>query len=73
MELAEKDKELVAVKGANAKLVAEIRERHDFAERIRENWGVIKAAVETFQCGEVKPCRFPLYMCFNVIQLLQLL
>lgn len=71
MELAEKDKEVVAVKGANAKLVAEVQERHDFAEKIRENWGMIKATVETFQCGEVKPCMFPLLLFAYVMQLLQ--
>ncbi|CAL8460958.1 g489 [Coccomyxa elongata] len=53
--IAEKENELVAVRGKNAMLVAEIRERHEFAEKIRENWRVVKATLETFQCGEVKP------------------
>ncbi|CAL5226690.1 g9541 [Coccomyxa viridis] len=53
--IAEKEKELVAARAVNAMLVAEIRERHEFAEKIRENWRVVKATVETFQCGEVKP------------------
>lgn len=58
---AEKEKELVAVRGVNAMLVVEIRERHEFAEKIRENWRVVKATVETFQCGEVKPRTFSLH------------
>lgn len=56
--IAEKENELVAVRGKNAMLVAEIRERHEFAEKIRENWRVVKATLETFQCGEVKPRTF---------------
>ena len=35
--IAEKEKELVAARAVNAMLVAEIRERHEFAEKIREN------------------------------------
>ena len=57
-KLAEKETDLLAVKAANTVLVAEIQERHGFAETIRNNWRVIKATVETFQCGEVKPCTF---------------
>ncbi|CAK0765363.1 hypothetical protein CVIRNUC_003251 [Coccomyxa viridis] len=53
--LAEKETELLAVKAANAVLVAEIQERHSFAETIRNNWRVLKATVESFQCEEVKP------------------
>ena len=64
-KLAEKETELLAVKAANAVLVAEVRERHGFAERIRDNWRVIKATVETFQCGEVKPCAFLLLWCLG--------
>ncbi len=67
-KLAEKETELLAVKAANAILVAEVRERHGFAERIRDNWRVIKATVETFQCGEVKPCAFPLLWCLGIWQ-----
>ena len=61
--LAEKETELLAVKAANAVLVAEIQERHSFAETIRHNWRVLKATVESFQCEEVKPCTFPLFWC----------
>lgn len=57
--LAEREVEMNAVKEMNANVVAEIRERHDFAEKIRDNWRVIKATVETFQCGEVAPCEPP--------------
>ena len=57
--LAEREVEMNAVKDMNANVVAEIRERHDFAEKIRDNWRVIKATVETFQCGEVAPCEPP--------------
>ncbi len=61
--LAEKTTELLAAKAANAVSVAEIQERHSFAETIRNNWRVLKATVETFQCGEIKPCTFPLFWC----------
>ena len=60
--IAEKEKELVAARAVNAMLVAEIRERHEFAEKIRENWRVVKATVETFQCGDVKPRTFLLHL-----------
>jgi hypothetical protein len=57
-QIAEKETELVAVRQMNAILVAEIRERYEFAEKIRENWRMVMATVETFQCGEVKPRTF---------------
>jgi len=62
-DLAEKETELLAVKAANEVLVAEIQEQHGIAESIRNNWKVLKAAVESFQCEEVKPCTFPLFWC----------
>ena len=60
---AEREKELEAVKGMNANLVGEVRERYEFAEKIRDNWRVIKATVETFQCGEVAPRGFQRLCC----------
>lgn len=38
----------MAVRQMNAILVAEIRERYEFAEKIRENWRMVMATVETF-------------------------
>ena len=62
-DLAEKETELLAVKAANEVLVAEIQEQHGIAETMRNNWKVLKATVESFQCEEVKPCTFPLFWC----------
>ena len=61
-DLAEKETELLAVKAANEVLMAEIQEQHGIlAETIRNNWKVLKATVESFQCEEIKPCTFPLF------------
>ena len=53
-----RETELVMMREREIALVTEIRQRHDFAEKIKENWRVIKATVEQFNCGEVAPREF---------------
>lgn len=64
-KITETEAALVAMKRTNGNLVAEIQKRHDHANKIVESWRVVKATIGELQCGELKPCTFPLLRCFH--------
>ncbi len=66
--LAQRDEEVAGMKETIAGLVTELRKRQEFAERIRDDWMVVKTTVDTFQCRDVAPRGFSsrLSSCYSV-------